>query len=168
MLLTLTITIIMTSLLFLMMNHPLAMALVLLMQTLAITLFTGLTSPTYWFSYILFLVFLGGVLVLFIYVTSLASNEMFSVSTMGTLMILSTMILSLMTFLLGDSFLTHMMIELQPLQPLNESYLYTTLAKLYTAPTFLLTLTLVLYLLITLIVVVKITSIHTGPLRQTY
>lgn len=41
-----------------------------------------------------------------------------------------------------------------------------TLIKLYTQPTSLLTLTLVIYLLLTLIVVVKITNIQEGPLRQ--
>lgn len=63
------------------MHHPLAIGLALLMQTLFIALSTGLVAPSFWFSYILFLVFLGGMLVLFIYVASLASNEIFRFST---------------------------------------------------------------------------------------
>ena len=50
------------------------MGLTLLIQTILVSIISGLITKTFWFSYILFLVFLGGILVLFIYVTSLASN----------------------------------------------------------------------------------------------
>nr|AGO50137.1 NADH dehydrogenase subunit 6 [Kamimuria wangi] len=73
------------ALIFTRMNHPLAMGLMLLLQLFLVTLITGFMTQSFWFSYILFLVFLGGLLVLFIYVTSLASNEMFTLST-STLM----------------------------------------------------------------------------------
>lgn len=49
----------------------------LLFYTRVVGLITGLMGGSYWFSYILVLVFLGGVLVLFLYMTSLASNEKF-------------------------------------------------------------------------------------------
>merc|ERR1712198_806681 len=68
------------SLFFTRLSHPLAIGLALLSQTILICLITGLSSSSFWFSYILFLIFLGGILVLFIYVTSLASNEMFTPS----------------------------------------------------------------------------------------
>jgi len=61
-------------------KHPLAMGLILLIQTIFICLLRGLLIKSFWFSYILFLIFIGGILVLFIYVTSLASNEIFSFS----------------------------------------------------------------------------------------
>jgi NADH-ubiquinone oxidoreductase chain 6 len=41
---------------------------------------TGLLADNFVYSYILFLVILGGVLVLFIYITSLVSNEVFSLT----------------------------------------------------------------------------------------
>jgi NADH-ubiquinone oxidoreductase chain 6 len=62
------------------------MGLVLLIQTLIVALLTGVLASSFWFSYILFLVFLGGMLVLFIYVTRLASNEMFSISAKSLLL----------------------------------------------------------------------------------
>jgi NADH-ubiquinone oxidoreductase chain 6 len=53
------------------------MGLVLIVHTIRIGVVTGIMARNFWFSYILFLVFLGGVLVLFIYITRLASNEKF-------------------------------------------------------------------------------------------
>nr|QXT45809.1 NADH dehydrogenase subunit 6 [Maccaffertium vicarium] len=154
--------------LFLTMNHPLAMGLILLIQTLMIALLTGTLASSFWFSYILFLVFLGGMLVLFIYVTSLASNEMFSIS--ATAFLFTGVILGsgLFILLLND--------PMSWLVPHNTSdvfsMFYSTdfsmaplLIKLYSSPTHLLTLLLVIYLFLTLVAVVTITNISEGPLR---
>nr|YP_010837732.1 NADH dehydrogenase subunit 6 [Poecilimon cretensis]WGF19467.1 NADH dehydrogenase subunit 6 [Poecilimon cretensis] len=161
------------TLIFLLTSHPLAMTLTIILQTLLICLTLSSLTQTFWFSYILFLVFLGGMLVLFIYITSLAANEMFSSLTKASLLIL--MFLTLLFFVnmffdpsLTNNLLTNM--ETQELNPYclpyNEpSYLLT---KLYNTPTKLLTLMLVSYLFFTLIAVVKITNIFLGPLRQKF
>nr|QXT45718.1 NADH dehydrogenase subunit 6 [Afronurus yixingensis] len=151
------------------MSHPLAMGLVLLCQTLLMALFTGLLAPSFWFSYILFLVFLGGMLVLFIYVTSLASNEMFSISSQTMLMILVMGGLLGLFSLINDplSWLSPEISE-QILQPQSQliSDLSNLLLKLYSSPSYFLTLLLVSYLFLTLIAVVTITQIFEGPLRS--
>nr|YP_063383.1 NADH dehydrogenase subunit 6 [Pteronarcys princeps]AAT76658.1 NADH dehydrogenase subunit 6 [Pteronarcys princeps] len=159
------------SIIFTQMNHPLAMGLMLLLQTLVICLMTGFMTQSFWFSYILFLVFLGGLLVLFIYVTSLASNEMFSLS-MSTLILTSgpfMFMLMLMMFLDPLPWLTSIvsndMMTISNLMIYQEESI-TSLMKLYNQPTSLITLMLVVYLFLTLIAVVKITSIFYGPLRQ--
>nr|QXT45731.1 NADH dehydrogenase subunit 6 [Epeorus dayongensis] len=166
MLLSLSLTVGFT---FLTMTHPLAMGLILLCQTLLISMMTGLIAPSFWFSYILFLVFLGGMLVLFIYVTSLASNEMFSISAQT--MVMSFIMISLILvftwlndptlWLTPNSFDQTNIIDWTAPQPtLN------LLIKLYNNPTHLLTLLLVLYLFLTLVAVVTITQIFQGPLRS--
>nr|YP_010462915.1 NADH dehydrogenase subunit 6 [Epeorus gibbus]UUJ36768.1 NADH dehydrogenase subunit 6 [Epeorus gibbus] len=154
---------------FLTMSHPLAMGLILLCQTLLIALITGLLAPTFWFSYILFLVFLGGMLVLFIYVTSLASNEMFSISahTMLTFLIFVTTIgiLNLLndpTISLPSNTSDQAQMHLWNSPPPT----LQLLVKLYNTPTHALTLLLVLYLFLTLIAVVTVTQIFAGPLRS--
>nr|YP_010693149.1 NADH dehydrogenase subunit 6 [Zeugodacus depressus]WCB98382.1 NADH dehydrogenase subunit 6 [Zeugodacus depressus] len=159
-----------SSFIFIQMNHPLAMGLMLLIQTLQICLLTGLMTKSFWFSYILFLIFLGGMLVLFIYVTSLASNEMFSLSMKLTAMcIMITMILTLIFMFMDKSLTTPFMqnLEMQPTYQMNillpENAL--DLHKLYNFPTNLITILLMNYLLITLIAVVKITKLFYGPLR---
>nr|YP_010946411.1 NADH dehydrogenase subunit 6 [Haplosymploce aurantiaca]WGO57129.1 NADH dehydrogenase subunit 6 [Haplosymploce aurantiaca] len=147
------------------MNHPLAMGLILLIQTMLISLISGLISQSFWFSYVLFLIFLGGMLILFIYVTSLASNEMFFLSTK---ILMSSLTLMLLIFLI----LLNMKQSIwQNQEMINFMYMNNTLlnslTKLYNQPTGSITILLASYLFLTLIAVVKITNIFKGPLRQT-
>nr|AVN67423.1 NADH dehydrogenase subunit 6 [Gromphadorhina grandidieri] len=152
-----------TSLMFTQINHPLAMGLMLLIQTILVAMITGLMSHSFWFSYILFLIFLGGMLVLFIYVTSLASNEMFTLSTplIITMMFTTPFIL----ILLNKSFIMKSQETLMFQSTLN-TLINLPLIKLYNLPTNIITIILASYLFLTLIAVVKITNIFVGPLRQ--
>nr|AKN78907.1 NADH dehydrogenase subunit 6 [Chromatomyia horticola] len=160
------------SFIFMQMNHPLAMGLMLLIQTTLICITTGIMSKTFWFSYILFLIFLGGMLVLFIYTTSLASNEMFSFSMklfMFMMMSMSTMIL--ISMFMDKTMLSNMFMNLEMNNNSNfNNYINEnsiSLNKLYNYPTNIITILLMNYLLITLIATVKITNLFFGPLRMT-
>nr|QUO98735.1 NADH dehydrogenase subunit 6 [Pseudolimnophila brunneinota] len=159
------------SIIFMQMKHPLSMGIMLLIQTTLICFIIGSFSKTFWFSYVLFLIFLGGMLVLFIYVTSLASNEMFSLSMKMILFSTFTIITMMMMLLMIDisiinSFLmnSEMIIFNNKNNYLNENTL--NLNKLYNFPTNMLTLILINYLFLTLIAVVKITNNFYGSLRQ--
>nr|YP_010400227.1 NADH dehydrogenase subunit 6 [Mesembrina meridiana]UQS75926.1 NADH dehydrogenase subunit 6 [Mesembrina meridiana] len=154
------------------MKHPLAMGLILLIQTTLVCLMSGLMTKSFWFSYILFLVFLGGMLVLFIYVTSLASNEMFSFSIKLLLISMMIFMVMMITLFMIDKNILMQYSNLEN-QLISNMYSYTTenslsLNKLYNYPTNLLTILLMNYLLITLIAVVKITNLHKGPLRPMF
>nr|WAX39165.1 NADH dehydrogenase subunit 6 [Anaplecta sp. 4 ZQW-2020] len=156
-----------TSMIFSLMKHPLAMGLVLLLQTTLTCMISGMMLKSFWLSYVLFLIFIGGMLVLFIYVTTLASNEMFKFSMkMLAMMIMSMVIISLMLNI------NHSM-ETSPTW--SEAWMNTAtqdiensklLTKLYNSPTMVITIMLAIYMLLTLIVVVKITTITKGPLRS--
>nr|YP_009564030.1 NADH dehydrogenase subunit 6 [Ombrastacoides huonensis]QAX91380.1 NADH dehydrogenase subunit 6 [Ombrastacoides huonensis] len=157
------------SLIFSTLTHPLSMGVTLLVQTSLICLLSGLSSPSFWFSYILFLIFLGGLLIIFIYVASLASNEPFK------LYFKSFSILLLLTLLSAFSLLT----LLDPLISPSQVSLYApsiffnkninpTLSAtmmIYSSTSSPLTVLMILYLLFTLIVVVKIISVPASPLR---
>nr|YP_009694111.1 NADH dehydrogenase subunit 6 [Sphaeronemoura grandicauda]QEI04379.1 NADH dehydrogenase subunit 6 [Sphaeronemoura grandicauda] len=160
-----------TTIVFTQMTHPLAMGMMLLVQTVFVSILTGLMTQSFWFSYVLFLVFLGGLLVLFIYVTSLASNEMFSMSMKMLIPLIIGSASLLLTLMILDSSLTATSISnFESLNIFNISSYQeesmNSLTKLYNGPTSLITLTLVLYLFLALIAVVKITKINQGPLRQ--
>nr|QDR25232.1 NADH dehydrogenase subunit 6 [Metaplax longipes] len=157
------------SFLFTQLSHPLAMGLTLLIQTVLISLSVGLYNFSFWFSYILFLVFLGGMLVLFIYVSSLASNESFSFSTSSFLLstILMTMMMTLM--LLIDPFVLSQIPLALPTSSLDFSYSTPLMINwIYNSPSMMFTLFIVSYLLLMLIVVVKIVNLFKGPLRLFY
>nr|YP_009663913.1 NADH dehydrogenase subunit 6 [Hydrotaea aenescens]QCW07946.1 NADH dehydrogenase subunit 6 [Hydrotaea aenescens] len=160
------------NLIFMNVKHPLAMGLTLLIQTSLISMMTGLMSKTFWFSYILFLVFIGGMLVLFIYVTSLASNEMFSFSMKLLMMSFILFFLTLLSIYFIDKnlLLQYSNLEMNSITYMNSYLMENSLSlnKLYNYPTNLLTILLMNYLLITLIAVVKITNLHKGPLRTMF
>nr|QXG19560.1 NADH dehydrogenase subunit 6 [Drosophila takahashii] len=163
--------IITTSIIFLNMIHPLALGLTLLIQTIFVCLISGLMTKSFWYSYILFLIFLGGMLVLFIYVTSLASNEMFNLSIKLTLF--SAFILFIMlvlSFIIDKTSISLFLMnnEMESIIDMNSYFTENSLSlnKLYNFPTNFITILLMNYLLITLIVVVKITKLFKGPIRM--
>nr|YP_003734908.1 NADH dehydrogenase subunit 6 [Liriomyza trifolii]ADB24638.1 NADH dehydrogenase subunit 6 [Liriomyza trifolii]AEO51733.1 NADH dehydrogenase subunit 6 [Liriomyza trifolii] len=160
-----------SSFIFLQMNHPLAMGLMLLIQTMLMSLLTGMITKTFWFSYILFLIFLGGMLVLFIYTTSLASNEMFSLSMKLFFNTMLYMLISIfIIFLIDKTYIYNMFMNTEMMNTNNlNSFMpenTTSMYKLYNYPTNFTTILIVNYLLITMIAIVKITNLFFGPLRM--
>nr|UKG18881.1 NADH dehydrogenase subunit 6 [Dendrolimus punctatus] len=154
-------------------NHPLSMGLIILTQTLLTCIITGMLIKTYWFSYILFLTFLGGLLVLFIYVTSIASNELFTINlkmkTFLSIMIYFTIIMS---FIYMNNLNWMNLSNNSEMENTKEMILFLNnenkfnLNKLYNQQTYMMTMLMIIYLFITLIAVVKITNIFFGPLRS--
>nr|YP_010946437.1 NADH dehydrogenase subunit 6 [Balta dissecta]WGO57155.1 NADH dehydrogenase subunit 6 [Balta dissecta] len=151
-----------TSITFTQLNHPMTLGMMLLLQTMMISMLSGLMSQTFWFSYVLMLVFLGGMMVLFIYVTSIASNEIMqtSMKMFILMMMATTLVMSIMNPYL----------EMNNQETMNMMMMNTntneSLMKLYNNPTNSITIMMASYLFITLIAVVKITSIFKGPLRK--
>nr|YP_009912345.1 NADH dehydrogenase subunit 6 [Cyclograpsus intermedius]QLD96864.1 NADH dehydrogenase subunit 6 [Cyclograpsus intermedius] len=154
------------SLLFTQLSHPLAMGLMLFIQTVLVSITIGVSNFSFWFSYILFLVFLGGMLVLFIYIASLASNEPFSFSlTTFSFFLLLTSLLIFILFLLDPLTITPNSTSLS-----SSSLKYTISTPfiinwIYNTPSMIFTIFIVSYLLLMLIVVVKIVNLFKGPLR---
>nr|YP_010701675.1 NADH dehydrogenase subunit 6 [Scaeva affinis]WCJ53236.1 NADH dehydrogenase subunit 6 [Scaeva affinis] len=169
--LILYIMILLLALMFLQMNHPLSMGMMLLIQTVMICCISGMMTKSFWFSYILFLIFVGGMLVLFIYVTSLASNEMFTFSTkMMFMMLLTLLVLMIMIIFMDKMILMFNSTnnEMNSISYMNTYIMENTLNlnKLYNYPTNMINILLINYLLITLIATVKITKLFYGPLRS--
>nr|AYJ22297.1 NADH dehydrogenase subunit 6 [Lymantria mathura] len=165
------------SIIMLLLNNPLTMGLMILTQTTLICLFSGMMIKTYWFSYILFLIFLGGLLVLFIYISSIASNELFSPSmklkmlfSMMMMMITVISIIKWNNSLTMNYFFNSDMINFNDFKNMliNNNFNKINLNKLYNNQTFLMMMMLIIYLFITLIAVVKITNIFYGPLRSNF
>nr|AQP27703.1 NADH dehydrogenase subunit 6 [Microcerotermes crassus] len=151
-----------TSLMFTQMKHPLAMGLMLLIQTTMVCLISGTMYKSFWFSYILFMIMIGGMLVLFMYMTSLASNEMFSPSNkmlMATLLTLPALLYMMPTVTNNK--------EMCPHDMMAENETLTTTTVMYNQTMGTMTTLLVLYMLLTLIVVVNIINVYKGPLRHT-
>nr|QIV24702.1 NADH dehydrogenase subunit 6 [Enneaphyllus aeneipennis] len=156
----------MTSTCFLFLQHPLSFGLILMIQTILIALMTGLLNYNYWFSYMLFLIMVGGMLVLFMYMTSIASNEKFKLSPKMFFFIMITAIFSF-SFMMMDTFLINMDLFTYDLEN-QEIFMESkkSLNKYFNEPSSMILIMIISYLLITLIMVVKITKIEYGPLRS--
>nr|AQP28745.1 NADH dehydrogenase subunit 6 [Anenteotermes cf. polyscolus BDIT101] len=151
----------MTSLMFTQMKHPLAVGLMLLMQTTMVCIISGTMYSSFWFSYILFMIMIGGMLVLFMYMTSLASNEMFSPSNKMLLMagVSMPVLVYIMPTVTNNK-------EMNTHNTMMENEVLTTTTVMYNQMMGTMTTLLVLYMLMTLIVVVNIINVSKGPLRQ--
>nr|QXP99785.1 NADH dehydrogenase subunit 6 [Phlaeoba angustidorsis] len=155
---------------FIKLNHPMSMMMFIITQTFLVGLMTGMLMESFWLSYILFLTFLGGMLVLFIYITSIASNEMFNLKMI--IMILTFIIFTLIfnILIINEKMMFMDLIENTESMNINNSINYQemslSLEKLYNKPTNIITMMMMIYLFITLVVVVKITNINQGPIRK--
>lgn len=114
---------------------------------------------------------MGGILVLFIYVTSLASNEIFNFSIKIILFYFITfIILSLSLLLLSDKTLFINYFKNYEIDSLiyQKTYFFENsliLNKLFNFPINIISILIIIYLFLTLIAIVKITNIFEGPLR---
>nr|YP_010737565.1 NADH dehydrogenase subunit 6 [Ctenocephalides orientis]WEQ71700.1 NADH dehydrogenase subunit 6 [Ctenocephalides orientis] len=156
------------SLIFFMVMHPLSLGLMLIIQTIWTSMFIGMISKTFWFSYILFISFIGGMLILFIYMTSISNNEYFSINIYKTIFIMSMMFMSIYFYYNKNLLLTFNNNNMMNDFNLNLLAYNFNLNKLYNFPNNMLTIMLIIYLLISLICVVKITDTFYGPLRKNF
>nr|YP_010579439.1 NADH dehydrogenase subunit 6 [Lepidurus couesii]UNY33521.1 NADH dehydrogenase subunit 6 [Lepidurus couesii] len=149
------------SFLFMTLTHPLSMGLSLMMQSILICLLSGTLFMNYWFSYTLFLIFLGGLLVLFIYISSLASNELFNFNPnmliVGAIISMTLIYIYLCLENSSNNLLAHTWVGLTSYKMF--------LMKIYNPLLFQMIMFLISYLLLCLLVVVNITKFDNSPLR---
>nr|QNP10107.1 NADH dehydrogenase subunit 6 [Tympanogaster modulatrix] len=165
MILMLMMSNLMMSIMFLFMMHPLSMGMMLFFQTIIISMLTGFLNNNFWFSYILFLIMIGGMLVLFIYMTSIASNEKFKFNNKLMIFIMIMIIIIMVSYLMLDNF----MVNINNKSMLIMSKMnYLVMSKFLNIPSNMIMMIMIVYLFITLIAVVKITNFKMGPLRQKF
>ena len=150
------------------MSHPLSTGLVLLIQTTLVAVAAGTLNKTFWFSYILFLIFLGGMLVLFIYVASLSSNEQFSLDINFFLLFLIIRGVVILFLIMIDPVILRNKISIMITSISGEiKFTSNTLftRPIYNSPSAFFTFFIIRYLLLALLIVVKIMNSSSRPLR---
>jgi len=148
-------------------SNPLSIGVILLFTIIFIRLILGIFRTRMWVSYTLILVLVGGLLVVFIYVSLLASNELFKKISLKSLVFITASVILILTFLFlfssyepirnspnQSEFLTKGEVTFQWL---NSLYSYSELGSL--------TLLLAFYLLFTLIIVVFVSKNRRLTLR---
>nr|YP_010478257.1 NADH dehydrogenase subunit 6 [Nesophrosyne haleakala]UVI59701.1 NADH dehydrogenase subunit 6 [Nesophrosyne haleakala] len=143
----------------LMLKTPMSMGIMLLILTTTSTILMTQVLTTAWIPMVMFLMLVGGLLILFMYMSSIASNEKFTTN----IFLMTIPILTLMMPL------EEMMIELMMTETLASSTMLidnTSMIKIYNKKTFVITTLMFMYLLLSMIVVTKIIKIFSGPLRS--
>jgi NADH-ubiquinone oxidoreductase chain 6 len=105
---------------------------------------------------------IGGILVLFIYITRLASNEIFSPSI--KILIFSSILLPALIYVI-PTVTNNKEINLH--NTITENEITTTTTVIYNQIIGVITTVLVIYMLLTLILVANIINVSKGPLRHT-
>nr|YP_009488363.1 NADH dehydrogenase subunit 6 [Metasalis populi]AWD31622.1 NADH dehydrogenase subunit 6 [Metasalis populi] len=70
------------SILFSSLMTPLSMVVTLILQTMLISIISSIMISSFWYSYMMILIMISGLLILFMYMASIASNEKFNIPTM--------------------------------------------------------------------------------------
>nr|YP_010531135.1 NADH dehydrogenase subunit 6 [Runaria punctata]UXW93357.1 NADH dehydrogenase subunit 6 [Runaria punctata] len=155
-------------------THPLSMGLILLTQSIMVSIITGLHTNSFWYSYILFIIMVGSMLILFLYVISISSNEKFLPPKNMNLMIMSTLFMVFFYYLLNQDsmILSTKMTSKDSSSMINNDHNFNlnfmSLNKLYNAPTNLMIMMMMFYLLFTLIIIVKIIKFNKSSLRKNF
>nr|YP_010610475.1 NADH dehydrogenase subunit 6 [Cyphonia clavata]WAP90802.1 NADH dehydrogenase subunit 6 [Cyphonia clavata] len=135
---------------------PMSMMSTLLMQTLLSILLMNKNSNSSWFPMITFMMMIGGIMIIFMYMSSINSNKKFKFNMK------SMLVLMLMIFMMEEMMTENLTTEMQKLTGTMEEY---SLSKMYNK-TMAMTTTMVLYLLLTMISINKIIKNFEGPLRS--
>nr|ARC95503.1 NADH dehydrogenase subunit 6 [Hippodamia convergens]ARC95516.1 NADH dehydrogenase subunit 6 [Hippodamia convergens] len=153
-----------TSTLMMFLKHPLSLGLNILIHTILTCLMLGLMSMNFWFSYILILIMIGGLLVLFIYMTSIASNEKFNLNK--TLVVMTLMVMFILIVKLLNKEIYNLEMNNELVQNFQEMNFFFNLNKYINYPNSNIFIMIMFYLLIAMIAVIKISKSSFGPLRQ--
>nr|WRQ18274.1 NADH dehydrogenase subunit 6 [Onukigallia onukii] len=151
-------TMMMISMMSLMMKNPMSMGISLLMQTIVMITLMNKISSSSWFPMITFLMMIGGLMILFMYMSSIASNEKFKMNLKTTMMIIIMMILT-------DEMMMNMQTSENQSMMMSKSLESLSMNKLY-SKTFTISMIMVIFLLLTMISISKMVKHYEGPLRS--
>nr|YP_009643412.1 NADH dehydrogenase subunit 6 [Physopelta slanbuschii]APO08829.1 NADH dehydrogenase subunit 6 [Physopelta slanbuschii] len=144
----------MISLTMMFLKHPLSMSIAIILQTVNIAMMSGMMLGSFMMSYIIMIIMLSGMLVLFIYMASIASNEKFNLSLkiifFITIMMITTMMIT-----------KNFNIEFSKTMNMNIEKIMLTI--MFNNKNMI--IMLVMYLLFSMITISTIVNITEGPLR---
>nr|AYQ19023.1 NADH dehydrogenase subunit 6 [Ptilodactylidae sp. 2 ACP-2013] len=144
-------------------KHPLSMGLTIILQAMLIAFISGSLYYNFWFSYLMFIIVIGGMMVLFIYMTTIASNEEFKMST--NMIIGLTPLMLILIFMYNKSFMNN---KISNISSNSNDLFLLSINKYVNFPGNSIMIFMIIYLFIALIAVVKITNMTSGPLRQKF
>nr|QNE85893.1 NADH dehydrogenase subunit 6 [Potamophylax rotundipennis] len=146
-------------------NHPLIITIFIIIQTCILIMITGVMSYSFWMSYIMFLTFIGGLLVLFIYISSLTPNKNFFLNYKKIFTIFLAFFIFIALIQIQPILMNLEMTPLSYAQKFINTENNIYLSNFYNKNELWMTLILMNYLLLALIISTKIILLNEGPMR---
>nr|UDP58204.1 NADH dehydrogenase subunit 6 [Chelonus formosanus] len=145
--------------------NPMMVSLNLILYTLLVCLFMNMLKGLFWYSYMLYLIIIGGVMILFMYFTSLVNNEkLFYLNKNIKMEFFLYIILFMFFFLIFDFYLNYEMKDF--FMFLYKKEYYFILKSLYMNLFLDLNIFLMLYLFFTMTFIVFMCLSNLIPLRK--
>nr|YP_010348448.1 NADH dehydrogenase subunit 6 [Charcotia amundseni]UIN24690.1 NADH dehydrogenase subunit 6 [Charcotia amundseni] len=149
-----------SSFVFFFFQTPLVLGLLVVLQSIMVGVMSYLSGASSWFSYILIMIFVSGMMIIFLYISSLSSNLVYNLNGGFILLVLMTMFVGLNLSLL------YVLNSWGFLSGLWDMDLFCYVYKLYSSWVISFTVLMMTYLLIVLFVVVKLSMVKNSPIRS--
>nr|AHA52485.1 NADH dehydrogenase subunit 6 [Capitonius sp. QL-2013] len=150
--------------------HPFMLSLILGFYTIVLVLKLNILNNNYWYSYLLFLLMIGGVMILILYLTSISNNELFKMNFkfiiyffFKVFLMIISMIYMINIMGLFNFNINFISLEISQMIIFFDEYF---MKNLYMVMDLNLSIYLIIYLLILLILSVLICLKNFLPLRQ--
>lgn len=150
---------------FLFINNPLIIGFILIVIRMIIRVNMFILSTTPWISYILVIIFLSGIIIIFIYIARLATNEPLKIKFTSISLFIMLRPLILVIYLSYKNNYKNI-INLNILRDSKISPRFKLIYKTYRHISNEITIIIIIYLLVVLIAAVKITLTNHLPLRR--
>nr|YP_073306.1 NADH dehydrogenase subunit 6 [Schizaphis graminum]AAS00824.1 NADH dehydrogenase subunit 6 [Schizaphis graminum] len=144
-----------------MMKSPISSNLIILIQTIAMTLMINMINKTAWISFMVFILYIGGLMIIFLYISSIAFNEL-NINKNYKIMIYKIMIISILIYYLKLYF------NLENFNYENKFIFEDNfnLLNMFMLPNNLMIYLIILILFFMLILIIWMLKINKGPIRQ--
>nr|YP_009480365.1 NADH dehydrogenase subunit 6 [Gasteruption parvicollarium]ALJ93748.1 NADH dehydrogenase subunit 6 [Gasteruption parvicollarium] len=156
-------------------NNPLLLSMILCLLTIMYSIHLSLFMSSYWFSMIVFLMMIGGLLILFLYFTSISPNEFINFSKFTLISFLMKILLSMMIIYLINLFFINKFNLINMWKISNEfimnlikknNYNFSSSNFIYNYPINKITMFIILYLFYTLFIINKLCLNMKKPMRK--
>nr|YP_009629408.1 NADH dehydrogenase subunit 6 [Saccharosydne procerus]AVV32039.1 NADH dehydrogenase subunit 6 [Saccharosydne procerus] len=148
------------------MNHPISLGTILMLQSIFTCLINIMLTKNSWYSMILFITFSSGMMIMFIYMSSISSNEKFNPSlsylTLAVVLLISTLVLNPDFNFLTKFNLSENLILFNENEEKLSIYKNISMSKLF------LSVMITMLILMILIAISNLINSFEGPLKLTY
>nr|DAC76841.1 TPA_asm: NADH dehydrogenase subunit 6 [Pseudomyrmex peperi] len=148
--------------------HPTHLIMMLIFYSIIISMNLSLLKKTFLYSMMLFLIMISGVLIIFLYFSSLISNEKIKMMTLKKSTYISMMMVLSMYILWKFKFYEQPLMKCSEVVHINyiQNTMFNNLEMLYTYPFNSMSILCMMFLLMSMLSVIKAISMKSAPLRK--